>query len=290
MRRLLDRHLGDGWWHRASDPATWEGVADIPDEELWAARNAQRESLVEYVRRRSTRDRLNRGDPLAYVTAAEQTFSTDYLIVGSARRVAMYKRLYLLVLDPARAIGLVSGSRPAQTVLAGKAHPLDDDAKQLIKNLFGLRAASEVAQRVAFLEDYDMAMASRLVAGADVWLNTPLPPLEASGTSGMKAAFNGGLHLSILDGWWEEGFNGDNGWGVRSSDAVDPEARDAADAAEFYRLIESQVVPLFYHRGEDGIPHGWIAKIKSSLRSLGPQFCASRMLDDYCSAVYPARV
>jgi starch phosphorylase len=280
MRALLDRHLGPGWIDRAADPATWAPVAAIPDDELWEIRRRQRRYLVERVRNRSTIDRLARGEPSWFVEAAARTFDPEVLTIGFARRIASYKRLHLLVHDTARALSVLSGPRPIQIVLAGKAHPQDEQAKGIVKQLFALKREEHVAGRVVYLEDYDLEIAAQLVAGCDVWLNLPRPPQEASGTSGMKAAVNGGLNLSVLDGWWLEGYDGENGWAI-DTPQVDDAGQDAADAATLFRLLEQEVMPMFYERAEDGLPHRWIARVKRSMMTIGWKFSASRMVSEY---------
>ena len=236
MRRLLDRHLGDDWLDRAADPATWAPVDDIPDEELWAVRQEQRAAFVEYVRAKSAADRLGRGEPLSYAEAAARAFDPEALTIGFARRLATYKRLYLLVRDAERSLRLLSGDRPMQLVLAGKAHPRDDDGKRMVQELFSHKWASEAGGRVVYLDDYDLSSAARLVRGCDVWLNLPRPPLEASGTSGMKSAVNGGLQLSVLDGWWAEALRRHATAG-RSPGAEDHDhgAQDHRDSGELHR-------------------------------------------------------
>ncbi|MBI4259009.1 MAG: alpha-glucan family phosphorylase, partial [Actinobacteria bacterium] len=286
MRELLDRHLGAGWEERAHDPATWARVDDIPDEELWEVRCAMRADLVTYLRERSAIDRLARGEPSEYVAAGMAGFHPDALTLGFARRVATYKRVYLLTLDPDRAIRLLELPEAPQLVLAGKAHPQDDEAKAVLASLFRLKWAPHVAERVAYVEDYDLSVAARLVRGCDVWVNLPRPPLEASGTSGMKNALNGGLNLSVLDGWWAEAFDGTNGWGIEPEVGPPPEEQDGRDAMAFYELMEKEVVPLFNERDSQGIPRGWIRLVKSSLRSVGPRFVASRMMADYLRTTY----
>lgn len=289
MRDLLGRHLGPGWEARASSPATWDGVAGIPDAELWAVRQQLRADLVAYVRDRSSRDRLARGDDLDYAEAAATTFDPGVLTIGFARRLATYKRLYLLTLDPSAALRLLHADPPVQILIAGKAHPQDDEAKQVVqRQLFPLRGVDDaVGRRVAYLEDYDLPMAIELVRGCDVWLNLPRPPLEASGTSGMKSALNGGLNLSVLDGWWAEAWDGGNGWAIEGDVTADHAAQDARDVAELFRLLAEEIIPLFHDRDEGGVPRGWVARVKHSLRTIGPQFCTQRMLEDYAAGAYP---
>ncbi|HEY6757988.1 MAG TPA: alpha-glucan family phosphorylase [Baekduia sp.] len=282
MRSLLDRHLGDGWLTRAADPATWEGIDAIPDAELMAVRREQRAALVDLVRARIPRDRLVRGEERGYAQAGEEAFDPDVLTLGFARRVATYKRLSLMVHDAERALDLLRGvDRPVQLVVAGKAHPKDEPGKALIQQLLHLRGAVGTERRVVFLADYDLASAARLVGGCDVWINLPRPPLEASGTSGMKSVLNGGLQLSVLDGWWAEGYDGTNGWALPGDVDADHQAQDARDAAMLYRLLEDEVVPSFY--AGDG---GWERRVKASLKTLAPQFSATRMLQDYEQKMY----
>jgi len=238
------------------------------------------------VRDRSVAERLGRGDPMEYARAAAAAFDADVLTVGFARRLATYKRLRLLVSDRDGARELLRGTRPIQIVLAGKAHPRDDEAKRMLQGLFELKSLPEVADRVVFLDDYDVGSAALLVAGCDVWVNVPRPPLEASGTSGMKSAINGGLQLSVLDGWWVEGYAEDNGWAISGEIDPDTEAQDARDGAELQRLLREEVVPLFYERGRDGLPEQWLERMRASLRSLGPAFSAQRMLRDYRERIY----
>ncbi len=288
IRELLDRHLGEDWLRRARDPDTWAPVADIPDKELWAARERQRADLITYVRRRSVADRLARSDTYDYAGAAAQAFDDHVLTIGFARRVATYKRLDLLTRDPEWTLSLLSGERPVQVLLAGKAHPKDEEAKRVLQGLFGLKFARIVGERVVFLDDYDLSSAAQLVRGCDVWLNLPRPPLEASGTSGMKSVMNGGLQLSVLDGWWAEAYDGDNGWALAGTVDPDPGAQDERDAATFHRLLADEVLPSFYERDERGLPPAWLDRMRASLMTLGPQFSASRMLDDYVRGPYSA--
>lgn len=287
MRELLDRHLGPDWIRRTSDPETWAPVADIPAAEIWAARCAARATLVEQIASEATADRLRRGEDLAYAEAAEHGFGEDRLTIGFARRLATYKRLYLVASDPARSIALLSGDRPIQFVFAGKAHPADAGAKEIVRRLFALKSATNVAGRVAFLEDYDLRLAAQLVAGCDVWVNLPRPPQEASGTSGMKAALNGGLHLSVLDGWWSEAYDGTNGWAIDGTELADADEQDRRDGAALFDLLEQQVVPLFHERDAEGIPQRWVELVRRSLLAHGPAFSADRMVLEYAHRIYP---
>jgi len=286
MRALLDRYLGDGWIERAGTPETWEAVDSIPDAALWGVRSELRGALVAYARDRAVTDRLSRGEPVEYVEAGTRAFDVDVLTLGFARRATAYKRLYLLTYDAARALRLLDQPYPMQLLLAGKPHPADEEAKRIVQGLFELKWAPHVSERVAFLEDYDLEMAKHLVSGCDVWINVPRPPLEASGTSGMKAVLNGGLNLSVRDGWWDEAFDGSNGWAIASPPTGDTHAQDAHDAAALYDLLEQQIGPLFYDRDAGGVPRGWCARVKASLKTNGPRFNASRMLADYLRNMY----
>ncbi len=288
MRALLDRHLGEEWLSRAALPETWAPVESIPDAELWAARNAARSELVDYVRVKSVQDRLLRGEDPEDVKAVAETFTEDTLTLGFARRIATYKRLFLLTYDPERVRRILADGPPVQMVVAGKAHPLDDNAKQMLVDVFGLSRAVGITSRVAFLENYDLSVAAPIVGGCDVWLNVPRPPLEASGTSGMKSAANGGLNLSVLDGWWAEGWNGENGWEIDGAapEGEDEAMQDARHAHALYDLLEEQVIPLFHDRDEDGIPRRWLAMVKRSLVTNGPRFSAARMVSEYATTIY----
>ncbi len=286
LRALFDTYLGADWEHRAADPATWQGIDDIPDEALWEARQAQRASVVAMARERSVTDRLTRGETLDYVESAARTFAEDVLTIGFARRIATYKRLHLLAYEPERALRLLENEHAVQVLLAGKAHPRDDAAKAALQNLFSLRASPEISSRVAFIEDYDIALGQVLTAGCDVWVNVPRPPMEASGTSGMKSVLNGGLQVSVLDGWWAEGFDGDNGWAIDGDTDGDELAQDTRHANALYDILENEVVPQFYDRDANGVPRAWVARMKRSLRTLAPRFAATRMVNDYVRDIY----
>jgi starch phosphorylase len=287
IRLLFERYLGEDWLGRAGDRAAWEPVRSIPNAELWAARSQARAELVQYVRAKSQQDRLMRGEQLEYVRAVADSLDEDALTLGFARRLATYKRLHLVMQDPDRGRRIFGGERPVQLLVAGKAHPSDEAGKQTLQQLFQLKRHSELAQRLIFVEDYDLDVARRLVAGCDVWINLPRRPMEASGTSGMKATFNGVLQLSVLDGWWAEGYDGDNGWAIAGDQTLDPTADDARDATRFYDLLENEVIPLFWDRDADGVPHRWCERVKNALVSCGAQFSASRMVDEYVERIYP---
>ncbi len=284
LQTLLDRWLPPRW--RSGDAQAWGAVEAVPDADLWGVRNALRARLVDFVRRKSVRDRLARGEPISYVEAAARTFDPGVLTVGFARRVAGYKRLELLVHDAARGIALLQGPRRLQLVISGKAHPSDDGAKRLVQRIFELKDVAGAQGYVAFLEDYDMEIARQLVAGCDVWLNLPRAPMEASGTSGMKAALNGGLNLSVLDGWWPEAYDGSNGWALPADEMPDEASQDARDATRLYELLEREVVPAFHDRDAAGIPVAWVRRIKASLRTAGAGFTAARMMSEYAQRVY----
>jgi starch phosphorylase len=286
MRELLDRHLGEGWLARADRPETWEPVGDIPSGELWDARNAARQDLVDLITQRVVSDRLRRGEPLEYAEAGGAGFRADVLTIGFARRLATYKRLHLVALQPDRALSLIGGDPPVQFVFAGKAHPNDNEAKDVVRLLFQMKGAPSVAGRAAFLEDYDIPLAGHLVAGCDVWVNVPRPPLEASGTSGMKSCLGGGLQLSVLDGWWAEAYDGENGWAIDGDVDGDHAAQDYRHSTAMFDLLEQQVLPAFHDRDANGIPPRWVAMVRRSLMTNGPMFSATRMMRDYIDNVY----
>ncbi len=278
---LFDAHLGEEWRRDPSSPAAWERVREIPNAELWAARCEARAALVAYARTKVEEDRLLRGEPLEFAVAPATALDPNALTLGFARRLATYKRMQLLFGDPVRGGKLLAGPPPVQLLVAGKAHPRDDEGKALLRRLYQLRGTEAGSSgRVVFLENYDLSVAAQLVAGCDVWINVPRPPLEASGTSGMKAAFNGILQLSVLDGWWAEAYDGSNGW------AIDSEGDDAADAEALYELLEQDIVPLFFERDEDGVPHRWCEVVKESIATCAARFSATRMLNDYVERVY----
>ncbi|MFQ1001452.1 alpha-glucan family phosphorylase [Modestobacter sp. SSW1-42] len=283
----LGTQTGDGDDGRPG-PAHFGGVDRIPAEVLWGTRRLLRARLVEEVRRRVRATAVSRGATEAELGWTETVFDPDVLTVGFARRVPSYKRLTLMLRDPARLRALLlDDERPLQLVIAGKSHPADDGGKQLIQQMVRFADDPEVRHRIAFLPDYDIGMARHLYWGCDVWLNNPLRPLEACGTSGMKSALNGGLNLSIRDGWWDEWFDGQNGWAIPTADGVaDPDRRDEVEAQAIYELLARQVVPRFYEAGPDGVPPRWVEMIRTTLRETGPKVLATRMVRDYVRTLY----
>jgi starch phosphorylase len=266
----------------------WEAVDKIGDGEMWGVRRDLRERLVGEIRRRLRTSSLQRGMAEAEVGWTAQAFDPDVLTIGFARRVPSYKRLTLMLNNPERLKALLlDPKRPVQIVVAGKSHPADDTGKQLIAHMVTFADDPAVRHRIAFLPDYDIGMAHYLYWGVDVWLNNPLRRLEASGTSGMKAALNGALNLSIRDGWWEEWYDGENGWAIPSAEGVtDPNHRDEVEAQALYDLIEQQVAPRFYDRDGGGIPVRWVQMVRHTLKTLGPKVMATRMVRDYVQELY----
>jgi starch phosphorylase len=269
------------------DARGWQNVAKVSDEDIWSVRCALRRRLVEDVRRRVRASWLLRGASPAELGWTDDVLDPEVLTVGFARRVPSYKRLTLMLRDPDRLRALLlDAERPVQLVVAGKAHPADDGGKALVQEIVRFADAADVRHRIVFLPDYDIGMAKVLLPGCDVWLNNPLRPLEACGTSGMKAALNGGLNLSIRDGWWDELYDGENGWAIPSADGVvDPDRRDDLEAAAIYDLLEASVLPRFYDRVR-GVPRRWTEMVRHTLTSLGPDILASRMLRDYVLGFY----
>jgi glycogen phosphorylase len=266
----------------------WERAAAAPAAEIWAARHVLRTRLVAETRRRLRASWRQRGASGAELTWIDDVLDEHVLTIGFARRVPSYKRLTLMLNDPEQLSQLLNDpAQPVQIVVAGKAHPADDGGKALIQQMVLFSDASDVRRRIVFLPDYDMAMARTLVQGCDVWLNNPLRPLEACGTSGMKAALNGGLNISVRDGWWDEWYDGGNGWEIPSADGVtDVVRRDQLEAQALYELLGKSVAPLFYDRDADGVPLGWVERIRHTLRSLGPKVQAERMVREYVSMLY----
>ncbi|MBJ7331014.1 MAG: alpha-glucan family phosphorylase [Solirubrobacteraceae bacterium] len=268
--------------------AFWSAVDKVPSQDIWAVKRLLRERLVVDARRRLRRSWQDRGAASAELGWIDAALDPDVLTIGFARRVPSYKRLTLMLRDPARLKSLLlHPERPVQLIIAGKSHPADDGGKKLIQELVRFADDPEVRHRIVFLPNYDIAMAQPLYPGCDVWLNNPLRPYEACGTSGMKAALNGGLNLSILDGWWDEWFDGDNGWAIPSADGVgDQDKRDDLEAESLYDLIENEVAPRFYDVDDDGVPTRWLEMVRHTLKSLGPKVLATRMVRDYVRQLY----
>ncbi|TVT21762.1 glycosyltransferase family 1 protein, partial [Amycolatopsis rhizosphaerae] len=282
----------DGWGPDF-DPAHLPSRQGVSDEELWALRRDLRQKLVAEVRRRVRDSWLQRGASALELGWVNSVFDPDVLTVGFARRVPTYKRLTLMLRDPERLRELLlDEERPIQMVVAGKSHPADEGGKQLIQQIVRFADDPEIRRRLVFLPDYDMSMARYLYRGCDVWLNNPTRPLEACGTSGMKSALNGGLNLSIRDGWWDECYDGSNGWAIPTADGIrDPLRRDELEAAALYDLLGQQVAPLFYKRDGNGVPKGWMSMVWHTLDTLGPRVQASRMVREYVESCYqPAAV
>jgi glycogen phosphorylase len=283
---LLTRHVLPEWDGAAA--AEWARITEVGDEELWRAMQQGRDRLVTFVRDRLRRCRLAQGFSASDVTWTNGVLDPTVLTAGFARRFATYKRATLLLSQPERLRALLfHPDRPLQLIFAGKAHPADQPGKEMIQQIQQFATQHELRHRFVFLDDYDMAVARALYHGCDVWLNNPRRPLEACGTSGMKAALNGALNCSILDGWWDESFDGQNGWAITSAeDEPDLHRRDELEAASLFDLLESQVVPLFYDRGAGGVPRAWVDRVKCAYASLGPKVTASRMVRDYVQDYY----
>ncbi|GII02713.1 alpha-glucan family phosphorylase [Planobispora takensis] len=266
----------------------WEGVSKISDEEIWSIRGKLRARLVTAARERLRRSWLDRGASRAELGWIDDALDPEVLTIGFARRVPSYKRLTLMLNDPVRLRGLLlDPDKPVQIVIAGKAHPADEGGKKLIQQIVKFADQESVRHRIVFLPDYDMALGQLMVQGCDVWMNNPLRPLEACGTSGMKAALNGGLNLSIRDGWWDEWYDGTNGWAIPTADGVaDPDRRDELESAALYDLVDHEVADRFYDRQGDGLPRRWLEMVRHTLTSLGPKVLAGRMLRDYVVNLY----
>lgn len=280
MEAMLDEFLGEDWEHRQDDAKTWKAVAHIPDEALWDLHQSFKRELIGECTDRQSRAGRRKG-------AAARPPHPEALTLGFARRFAPYKRAALIFSDPDRlARILCDRERPVQILFAGKAHPADTGGKDIIREVVRFSRSKRFQGRVIFLEDYEMAVARRMVAGVDVWLNTPQRPREASGTSGMKPAVHGGLNLSILDGWWPEGYNGKNGWAIGKGENWTGPGSDARDAGQLYRLLEREVVPLFYDRDPDGLPRRWIACMKAAILSVPHFFNSHRQVKEYLAKYY----
>jgi len=288
LDRLYNKYLGPDWVKQHDNPALWQRVYDIPDEELWWIRVRLKHKLTSFIRERVRQLwREEHRDPVQ-VIASGALLDPEALTIGFARRFATYKRATLLLQDLARLQTVLQDRwRPVQVVFAGKAHPADEPGKHLIHQVYALAKEYDLGGQIAFVEDYDMHVAKFLVQGVDIWLNNPIPPLEASGTSGQKASLNGVPNLSVADGWWCEGYNGGNGWTISASDPhTDGDGRDTNDAGTLYRLLEDEIVPLYYQRDSDGVPRGWVRVVKEAIVSIAPLFSARRMVKEYVERFY----
>ncbi len=288
LSALLTKYLGADWLERHDDPALWDGILAIPDEQLWATRQMLRRNLFTFFRERARQRWTEERVGIPRVVAAGTLLEPDALTIGFARRFTNYKRAELIFTDAERIARILNATgRPVQIIFAGKSHPADDPGKHHLQHVYKRALDPMFAGRIAFVDDYDLHVAHFLVQGCDVWLNNPRKPMEASGTSGMKASLNGVPHLSIGDGWWAEGFTGANGWlidgGVRSDDQ---EEVDRADANALYRLLEEEVVPAFYERDANNIPHRWLAVVKEAIRTNAARFSARRMVKEYANRMY----
>jgi len=290
MADLYDRYLGPRWVERPADLAVWNRVSRIPDEELWRTHERRRERLVAFARRRLRTQLEQRGSRPSEIRLAEEVLDPEALTIGFGRRFATYKRATLLFQDLERLSRIVGDrDRPVQIIYSGKAHPRDNPGKNLIRQIIHHARRPAFRNRIVFIEDYDMIVARYLVQGVDVWLNTPRRPHEASGTSGMKATANGALNLSVLDGWWDEGYTPETGWAIGQGEeyADDQlEYQDTVEANAIYDLLEKEIVPLFYERGRDGLPRGWIAKMKAAMCNHAGVFNTNRMVRQYFEACY----
>jgi starch phosphorylase len=294
MNQVYDRYLGPSWREEPGDHTLWKRAEAIPAEELWRCHERRRERLVSFTRRRLALQLERRGAPRAEIEAADEVLDPDVLTIGFARRFATYKRATVLLRDRARLAAILNNPGcPVQIIFAGKAHPRDGAGKDLIRQIVEVARQKEFRHRIVFIENYDMAVSRYLVQGVDVWLNTPLRPLEASGTSGMKAAVNGTLNLSTLDGWWDEAWRGPDadggriGWSIGNGESYDdPEYQNQVESEALYDLLEKEVVPAFYDRGTGKLPRRWIERMQASIGNLCYFFNTHRMVREYTERFY----
>jgi len=287
MGALYAKYLGQDWMEYADDTVMWQRIASVPAEELWEVHVLLKQKLMGFLRAQARRSWVaGTSDPTQVLTSGT-LLDPEALTIGFARRFATYKRATLIFRDIERLRTiLLNRHRPVQIVFAGKAHPADDPGKALIQEIYNLAKHPQMGGRVAFLEDYDMHSARYFKQGVDVWLNTPRRPYEASGTSGMKASLNGVPNLSVLDGWWVEGYNGANGWAINGAQFANTNEQDAHDADTIYRLLEDEIVPLYYDRDRDDVPGGWVEVMREAIRSTSPEFSTKRMVKEYTERLY----
>jgi starch phosphorylase len=289
MHELLYRYLGERFMQNPADKEAWKDVDEIPDEELWRTHERRRERMVAFARNRLTRQINERGGSKHELAFAKEVLDVQALTIGFGRRFATYKRATLIFRDVDRLAGILGNpSFPVQLIIAGKAHPKDDEGKKLIQDVIALAKEPHLRKKIVFIENYDMNIARYMVEGCDIWLNNPRRPLEASGTSGMKIIANGGLNLSVMDGWWDEAYNPSVGWKIGDREEYDNNNnyQDEIESRLIYETIEKEIVPLFYNRGEDKLPRGWISMMKSSMRELGPVYNSQRMVEEYAKKFY----
>ncbi|MCU0243127.1 MAG: alpha-glucan family phosphorylase, partial [Vicinamibacteria bacterium] len=287
MRALYARHLSTAWEQKLTDQEFWKQIRAVPDAEIWAARRSQKERLIRFVRERVRHQSARHGLSPDELRSVEELLDPFALTIGFARRFATYKRVGLILSDIERLYALLSDpERPVQIIFAGKAHPADRDGQESIRKLF-LLTQERFKGKLVFLENYDIEIGRMMVQGCDIWLNTPRRPHEASGTSGQKGPVNGGVHVSILDGWWVEGYRGDNGWAIGDGRVhADVDEQDRQDADALYQILENEIIPRFFERDGGALPTRWIATIKASIESIVPRFSACRMVKDYAEKVY----
>ena len=288
MFRLYDRHLGTGWHEHGGESRIWEGIENVDDGELWETHLSLKTRLIEFVRRRSVEQAARRNEPPETLQRLTRILSPDALTIGFARRFATYKRANLILREMEKMATMVNDpKRPVQFVFAGKAHPHDEPGKRVLQQIAMMMRDARFHGKIVFVEDYDINVGRYLVQGVDVWLNNPRRPLEASGTSGQKVVLNGGLNLSILDGWWAEAYDGLNGFAIGAGRThSDVSVHDARDGEDLYRVLREEVIPLYYQRDRDGLPRGWITRMKRTIRTLGWRFNADRMVMDYTLKCY----
>jgi len=288
VQDLYDKYLKPNWMERLDEFDAWEGIENIPDKELWEVRTQLKRRLVDYTHDLARQKRSPGNASQARVIASSLQLDPNVLTIGFARRFTTYKRSNLILRDPERLLELINKpGKPVQVIFAGKAHPADEPGQRLIQEVLKQVKRTANNGRLVFIEEYDINLARYLIRGVDVWLNTPRRPNEASGTSGQKAAINGVLNFSVLDGWWYEGFNGSNGWAIgENRDYKDTEAEDAADAESLYQTLEREIVPLYYSRSIDELPVEWLARVKQSVMTLAPRFSMTRMSKEYVSKMY----
>jgi starch phosphorylase len=288
MSRLYDRHLGAGWQQHGAEARIWEGIENVDDGELWETHLSLKLQLLEFVRSRAMKQAEIRGESAETRIRLGGLLSPDALTIGFARRFATYKRANLILADIEKLASMVNDpKRPVQFVFAGKAHPLDEPGKRVLQQIARMMRDSQFADRFVFVEDYDIDVGRHFVQGVDVWLNNPRRPLEASGTSGQKVVLNGGLNLSVLDGWWAEAYDGHNGFAIGTGRThSNMNVHDTRDGEDLYRVLREEVIPLYYLRDRDGLPRDWIKRMKRTIRTLGWRFNADRMVMDYTLKCY----